>query len=202
MNRELSWLIIWPSRSQVKSVLPLCFQQTYPKVRVIIDCTEVFIETPSALDIQASTWSDYKHHCTVKFLVAITPNGAISYVSPCYGGRASDKFIVTDSGFLNLLEPYDQVLADRGFKIKSELLLHQATLCIPSSANAGIQMVSDAVRETSRVANVRIYVEQAIRRIKYFRILKNEMPISVLPVCDDIIRVCCALTNLLEPLCD
>ena len=39
-------------------------------------------------------WSNYKSHSTVKFLVGITPNGAISYISDCYGGRATDKYIV------------------------------------------------------------------------------------------------------------
>ena len=36
--------------------------------------------------------------------VAITPNGAFSYVSPCYGGRASDIFLVRNIGFLNKKE--------------------------------------------------------------------------------------------------
>ena len=36
--------------------------------RIIIDCTEIFIETPKSLINKASTWSDYKHHNTVKFL--------------------------------------------------------------------------------------------------------------------------------------
>jgi hypothetical protein len=35
----------------------------------------------------------------VKFLVTITPNGMFSYVSPCYGGRASDKFIFNNCAF-------------------------------------------------------------------------------------------------------
>jgi hypothetical protein len=86
----------------------------FPHVRCIIDCTEVCIETPSSLDTQAQFWRDYKHHCTLKFLVAITPNGMFSYVSPCYGGRASDTFIFNNCAFVSWLEPNDQVMADRG----------------------------------------------------------------------------------------
>ena len=74
---------------------------------MIIDCSEIFVETPSSLDVQAALWSDYKHHTTVKFLYGITPNGASSYISPCYGGRATDIHIVRDSGFLKTLEPFD-----------------------------------------------------------------------------------------------
>ena len=80
----------------------------------------MFTETPSALDIQAALWSDYKHHCTVKFLVPITPNGTPCYVSQCNGGRATDKYIVPGSDFFSCVEPYDQIMADRRFKIREE----------------------------------------------------------------------------------
>jgi len=95
MSKELSVLIIWPSRQQIKKTLPACFKRLYPKVRCIIDCFECFTETPSGLDLAASLWSEYKHHYTCKVLVAITPVGAISYVSPSYGGRASDVYILS-----------------------------------------------------------------------------------------------------------
>ena len=56
------------------------------------------------------------------------------------------------------------------------------------------------VAKTSRVANARIYVEQAIRKLKEFQILKNELPISLLPVVNDIVKVCAALVNFQKPL--
>ena len=197
----LSVLIVWPSRQQVRKTSPSCFVKLYPKVRCIIDCFECFTETPSGLDLAATLWSEYKHHYIFKVLVAITPNGAISYVSSCYGGRASDIFIVRNSGFLNMIEPYDEVVADRGFKIREDLMMHMATLCIPPSCASSMQLLPCDVRETSNIANVRIYVEQAIGRLKVFLLLKNELPISLLPLADDIVRVCCSLCNLLPPLC-
>ena len=136
----------------------------------------------------------------MKSLVAITPNGAISYVSPTYGGRASDIFIVKDSGFLDILQPSDEVMADRGFKIKEELMMKICSLCIPPSKAASMQMLPGDVKKTSSIANVRIYVEQAIERMKNFNILKHELPITLLSLSDGIIRVCCALCNLLPPL--
>ena len=39
-------------------------------------------------------WNNYKHHCTAKFLIEITPQGTISYVSKCSGGRIYDKEIL------------------------------------------------------------------------------------------------------------
>ena len=172
----------------------------YPKCCVIIDCTECFIETPSSLDVATQCWSQYKHHTTIKFLVGITPNGAVSYLSHCYGGRASDKFIIGDSKFLSMLRPGDQVMADRGFKIQEELAFYQCSLAIPPSKHNDLQMTSAAVRETSKIANVRIYVEQAIKRMKEFRILHDEIPANVLPLVDDIILICGALCNLSPPL--
>ena len=200
MSKELRSLIIWPSRGQISLTLPRCFKRHYKKLRVIIDCSEVFIETPSSLEVQAAVWSKYKHHCTFKFLVAITPNGAISWLSPAYGGRASDKFIVKDSGFLDLLEPFDLVMADRGFKIKTDLVLKQCHLAIPPSAAKGTQMTAADVKETSRIANVRIFVEKAIQRMKVFKILSTTLPLLWMPLYDDIINICGALVNLLPPL--
>lgn len=199
LAKELSWMIIWPSKDQVKLHLPP-FKRLHPNLRCIIDCSEVFTETLSASDIQAALWSDYKHHYTVKFLVAITPNGAPCYVSQCYGGRATDKYIVRDCDFLNCVEPYDQIMADRGFKIREELLLRNASLCIPPSTKPGMQMVAVDVRETSQIANVRIYVEQAIGRL-IFHILKNILPINCLPLYDGIVQVMCVLTCFQVPLC-
>ena len=111
LSKELSWLIHWPERN-IKRNLPANFRKYYPKCCVIIDCSELFIETPSSLDTSAMCWSNYKHHSTVKYLVGITPNGAVSYLSDCYGGRASDQFIVNDSNFLQYLRPCDEVMAD------------------------------------------------------------------------------------------
>ena len=126
MRLELSYLIVWPAKHVIKENLPLCLKKFYPHVRCIIDCTEVFIETPSSLDTQAQCWSDYKLHCTLKFLVAITPNRMFSDVSPCYGGRASDKFIFNNCAVVSRLEPNDQVMADEGFKVKEDLMVVQA----------------------------------------------------------------------------
>ena len=61
---------------------------------------------------------------------------------------------------VNFLELYDEVMIDRGFKI------WMASLSIPPSVRTGIEMSSADASETSRVANVLMYVEQAIGRLK------------------------------------
>lgn len=199
---ELKCLIYNPSMEVVKKTLPKKFKKPgYCKVRHIIDCTEIFIETPSDPAIRASTWSDYKHHNTAKVLVSITPNGAFNFVSEAWGGRTSDVYLTRESEFYNILEPYDAVMADRGFTIAEDLLLHRAELFIPPGKRGQEQFSKADVQKTKTIANLRIFVEQAIRRLKTFRIIKNELPISLIANIDDIIVVCAALCNLYQPLC-
>ena len=78
------------------------------------DCFEIFIERPSGLEARAKTWSSYKHHNTVTFLIGITPQGAISFLSNGWG--VSDKYLTENSGFLNNLIPGDVVLAHLALK--------------------------------------------------------------------------------------
>ena len=47
----------------------------------------------------------YKHHSTMKFLIGITVQGTISFVSRCADGRMSDKEITEQSGLMTYLLP-------------------------------------------------------------------------------------------------
>lgn len=78
---EVKFLIHWPSTEDCMQTMPAVFKPLYSSCRVIIDCTEVFIERPSNLTARATTYSNYKHHNNFKFLIAITPTGAVSFVS-------------------------------------------------------------------------------------------------------------------------
>ena len=81
--KEINWT---PSTDQVWSTMPPIFKERYSTTYTIIDASEIFIETPTDLHRQSSTWSQYKHHNTFKFLVACTPNGVILYL-PCMLAR-------------------------------------------------------------------------------------------------------------------
>ena len=98
-------LIKWPDRETLRLTMPMSFRKFFKRCCVIIDCTEIFIERPSDLLARAQVWSNYKHHSTVKFLIGITPQGTISYISNCVGGRMSDKEIVEQSSLLKHLLP-------------------------------------------------------------------------------------------------
>ena len=110
--KEIDWI---PSVDQVFGTQPIEFREKFPSTYAIIDGSEVFIETPSDLHLQSSTWSQYKHHNTVKFLVACTPNGAIFFISPVYVGSISDVELTQLSGFLEVVRGKAgiSVMADR-----------------------------------------------------------------------------------------
>ena len=87
-------------------------------------------------------------------LVAITPQGSIVLVSELYGGRTSDRHIVRDCGFLNYINPHDEIVADRGLGVKEEFILEGATIVIPPASKGSSQMTSKNVQRTKKVANV------------------------------------------------
>jgi len=97
----------------------------------IIDCFEVFIERPSDLKARAQTWSNYKQHNTIKFLISITPQGSISFVSKAWGGRVTDKHLTEHCESLDKLSPGDLILADRGFTIEDSVGLFCAEVITP-----------------------------------------------------------------------
>lgn len=201
LSHTIGSLVFNPPKEAVITNLPPSFEGSkYKNVRHIIDCTEVFLEKPNNLEVSALTWSDYKHHNTAKFLVSITPSGLINFVSECWGGRSSDKFITNHSGFLDIIEPFDTVMADRGFTIREDLALLSAELFIPPGRRGTSQMSTSEVRQTKDIANRRIYIEQAIRRMKTFRILKFELPLTLAQHIDYIVKTIAGLCNLYPPL--
>ena len=201
MSRQLKPPIYNPSVEAHKALLPKSFNNPqYKNVQHIIDCTEVFTETPKNKNVQAALWSNYKHHHTCKFLVSIAPNGFINYNSKGYGGRASDRQIVESSRFLNEVRQGEKVMGLKGFNITDLLTLKHAELVMPPGRRGAFQMSKKDVIETKEIANRHIRVEQVICRIKSFNMLKYEIPIVLLHVLDDIFVICCAICNLMPPI--
>ena len=208
MARELGQLIRWPHRETIRENLPDCFKATYPKTTCIIDCSEIFIERATSLCARSQTYSNYKSHNTAKFLVTISATGAIIFISKCWGGRASDKYITSHSGFLDHLIYGDVVMADRGFDISEDLALRGTTLCIPPFTKGKSQLSQREVEMSRALSSLRIHVERAIGRIKHYKILQHTFPISLLKsthdtefaTIDKVLIVCAALSNLQPPL--
>ena len=72
-------------------------------------------------------------------------------------------------------------MADRGFQIQEDLLLHFCNLQVP---------------QTKEIANLRIDFERANNGIKNYRILKGILSITMMQHVDEIVLVCAALCNI------
>ena len=203
----LKFLIRWPSREEVQKTLPECFRGKFQRAVVIIDCTEIFIERATNLLARSQTWSNYKSHNTVKYLIGITPQGTISFVSEAWGGRVSDKVITKESGILSQLLPGDLVLADRGFNIGDLVAEYRAEAVLPAFTKGKSQLSAKEVLESRELARVPIHVERLIGMVKQkYSILDSVLPISFIKqdvgndksVADKLMVICCALVNLCE----
>ncbi|CAC5390155.1 unnamed protein product [Mytilus coruscus] len=129
---KLKSLIVWLPREVIRDCCPESFRENYPRTTCIIDCAETFIQRPTILRSRGETYSNYKSYNTAKYLVVISPHGQIMFISKAFGGRASDKFIVEKSGFMNYLLPEEEIMADRGFTIDDLLFPLRVKLSIPA----------------------------------------------------------------------
>ena len=192
----LKCLIVWPDKGTIRHNLPSCFKKKYRDAVCIIDCSEIFIQRPTNLTARAQTWSNYKHNNTAKYLIGISPAGAVMFLSSGWGGRVSDKQITIDSGFIDKVQVGDCILADRGFNVKEELAVQGATLKIPSFTKGKKQLSGSEVDMSRQLSNVRIHVERVIGRIKKFRILQTIIPITQVDLIDEMLITICAVVNL------
>ena len=92
------------------------------------------------------------------------------------------------------------IMADKGFQITEELEARQVTLLILPGRRGDAQMSISKVRKTKKIANLRICVEQIIGRLKVYHILSREMSNNMCWQIDNIIKICCAMTNLKSPM--
>ncbi|CAH3133073.1 unnamed protein product, partial [Pocillopora meandrina] len=104
---------------------------------------------------------------------------AICFVSSLYTGGISDKEITRCSGILDLLEPGDSVMADKGFDINDLLREHNVLLNILPSLESQVQFSPQDDQKTKTIVNLKIHVKWAIRRVKEYHFFL-EVPLSTL----------------------
>ena len=206
MYIKLKPLIIWPEREILLKTMPMDFRKYCPKCIVIIDCFEIFLERPTSVLARAQTFSSYKHHNTVKYLIGITPQGTVSFISEGWGGRVSDKHLTENCGLLSNLIPGDTILADHGFDMKESVGLYCATITVPAFTKGKKQLSAIEVKQTRRIANVSIHVERVIGNImQKCTLLNSTVPVDFVnsgsganTTLDKIVVVACAVINLCD----
>ena len=195
LSQELKVFLPFSTLEDLKGIKRPDALKKMQNLRAIIDCTEFYIQKPSKPASQRSTYSQYKSNNTFKLLVSISPIMHFNFVSALYTGSISDKQIVQESGFLDLLEPADVVMADKGFNIQDLLALREVRLVAPPMLRKD-NVCATTSTATRRVAAIRVHVERMIRKLKGFTILKGDLPLTMKPYVSSLVTVCAALVNL------
>ena len=210
MFTALSPLVKWPERTKVQKTLPVDFRKSFGQCIAIIDCFEVFCERPKSLKAREQTWSNYKHHNTIKFLIGISPQGAIVFISREWGGGVSDQHLTEHCGILEYLHPGDQILADRGLNIQDSARLYCAEVRIPPFTRGTKQLSKMEIDQSRDLSRVRIHVECVIGVLKQrYTILERTLPIKLFMAHSSekgsgyslivkVVHVCSALCNCCE----
>lgn len=212
VHAKLHFLVRWPDRDHIFSVIPPSMKVLFPRLTGIIDCFEIFIEAPGNLKARAQCWSNYKHHTTMKFLISCNPLGAINFLSSAWGGRVSDVHLVRHSGLLSLPDhhPGDQILADRGFTMREEFAtMAGLELLVPAFTKGRAQFSAQDIERSRQLSSVRIHIErviglmknryailQGIIPLRMVNSLKNESLHSAFSSADKLVGCCAILTNL------
>ncbi|WAR07400.1 hypothetical protein MAR_017358 [Mya arenaria] len=143
-----------------------CFQDL-SSLKVVL---ELMAQRAANLDVRKNTFSKYKHYDSAKFLVGLSPNLTVNFVSRAWGGRASDKKITLNSeGFMDNLKTGDAVMADRGFNVAMEFKKKGVQLLIPDfKGRDRAQITAEEAKRSEYISKARIHVERIIQRIKTF----------------------------------
>ena len=187
--------VVWFDKATIQARMPPSFKALYPNTRVIIDASEIEVERPSTVQKRVLMYSNYKSRFTVKFLVGVAPSGEITFMSKAFGGRTTDTEITVKSGFINLIEQGDVVMADKGFpSIEADLNKAGAVLVMPPFKSGSKQFTQKQNKDGYECASVRIHVERCIGRMKFFEIM-NFLPNHMLPHIDKILIVISFICN-------
>lgn len=194
----LSAAVYWPSKDEIAGNMPKTFKK-YQSTRVVLDCFELKIPALKCLTCRIQTYSHYKGGHTCKFCLGVTPAGMISYLSPPYGGRASDKFIFNNEKIITsyeFLPRTDSIMVDKGFFIESECNNHNIKLIRPPFLKKQQQLTKKEAEENANIAASRVHVERCIQRIRIFKIMTQRVEWNILPYIDDIASIVSAVVNL------
>ena len=192
--------LMFPARQDFRKFVPKIFKR-FRNIRCSVDCTEFFCEMSRDYGKQGNTYSSYKHHCTMKRLIAVNPNGAACFVSDLYEGSIDDVSIFEQCGILSHINPGDSLLADKGFTVQDLLLPKQATIYIPPFLGKRDSFTKEEIIQTKRIAKARIHVERFNERLKTFRLIDRTIPQTLGPIASQLVYAACCLVNFQDCLC-
>ena len=70
------------------------------------------------------------------------------FISLAYPGSISDKEITKQSGYLDMMEPYTELMNDKGFNISNECAAKRIYVVVPPGKRGSSQMLPSEVTKT------------------------------------------------------
>ncbi|XP_052075621.1 uncharacterized protein LOC127713058 [Mytilus californianus] len=195
MAKQWGEINIWPSGDLVRYYAPTRFKKKFPSTRVIVDGTEFPIKKPKNPKSQQKTFSTYKNRNTVKVLVGSTPGGLVSFISPAYGGSASDRQITERSSLMTCCDPYDSIMADRGFSVQDLFATQNVAINMPTFFKKKNRLTGETVIKDRKISSKRVHIERIIGLAKTFKILTEPMTATETNLSTEITFVCFFLCN-------
>jgi DDE superfamily endonuclease len=199
----LEQAIFRPPKERIVLNMPKAFRYRYSQTDEIIDAFEFQIARPSDAKLQNATYSAYKHFNGLKAVIAATPDGFVTAVTDCFGGRVSDIEICMRSGYVDNLRKGMVIMADRGFKhLENRLQSRGCKLIRPPSCSAKAPLSEAECLQAKQVASLRIHVERVIGRIRGYAMVSPHSCLhpSLIPYADFAVRIAAGLVNLQKPL--
>ena len=107
-----------------------------------------------------------------------------------------DTEITVKSGLLDLIEPGDTILANKGFpRIESDVNANGGVLVMPPFKHKKNPFSSSENKTAYQCASVRVHVKRCIARMKVFECL-HFVKLDLFPYIDDILSVMSYLCNM------
>ena len=193
----LQWreINLWPEMDIVKFYAPQDFKRKFPQTRVVIDGTEMPVTKPKQPAAQQITFSSYKNRNTSKVSVGATPGGMISYISPAYGGSASDRQITERSNLTRMVEPGNSIMSDKGFNVQDIFAPFDVTINIPTFFRKRNRKNGQTVMSDRQISSKRVHIERLIGNAKTYKILISPLNHTEMVLSSDITFICFMLTN-------
>lgn len=190
-----------PTRSQMLQAYPTRFieQDGHARCFLLLDAFEIFAQSSSNYNVASSTHSDYKKHCTVKFLGGTDPIGCPwgATVPDGNPGKASDVLMTADTQILRQVPFGYNAKVDKGFLVDNEAAGEGVVVDRPQKrARKQVQQSTVDTTQTQKIGNTRIIVENVNGEMKLqIRYLNVLIPCNQFPIISKLVRIGYLLQN-------
>lgn len=181
---------------QVEVNVPKCYKDS-EKFKIVLDCFEIPIEKPKCL----YCIKEYFSHCqdldTIKFLVGISSNNLVIFISKPQGGLYSDEQVFKQSDFVEKVNSgQDTIMAVNDLEIEDICDKYNIELRKPHWKNMNKQVFENDDELTATVADAQFIIDNFCKQLKDFKIFSERLHWRLVPQIHSIFTIVCGVINL------